>query len=232
MVGGGALFFALAPKDSVLIDLNAELIETYTVVRDKVDELIADLFKYKDDVTYYYTVREMDPSVLSPVERASRFIFLNKTCYNGLYRVNSNGKFNVPYGKHRNLDIVNADGLRSASLVLKNATLYQGDFSRMREFAQPGDFFYIDPPYQPLNNTSRFTNYTSSNFGTDDQTRLALLCKELSDLGCKFVLSNSDTPLVRELYKEFRIEKVYARRVINSKGERRGPIPELVVMNY
>ncbi|WP_338835374.1 DNA adenine methylase [Neomoorella thermoacetica] len=232
MVGGGALFFYLQPAYAILADLNDELINVYRVVRDNVEELIADLRRHRNTREYYYAIRDTDPARLPPVARASRFIYLNRTCYNGLYRVNRLNKFNVPFGRYKNPDIVNAAGLRAASGALQAADLRAGDFSLVLEYARPGDFIYFDPPYQPLNRTSRFTSYTAGNFGEGEQKRLARVFRELTRRGCLVMLSNSDTPLIRELYRDFRIETVHARRAINSRPDRRGSITELVILNY
>ncbi|MDN5348529.1 MAG: adenine methylase [Clostridia bacterium] len=232
MVGGGAVFFFLQPEKAILMDLNAELMEVYRVVRDNVEELIADLEKHKNEKDYYYAIRNLDPGKLTPVERASRLIYLNKTCYNGLYRVNRKNKFNVPFGRYKNPDIVNAQGLRAASRALKKAELLTGDFSLVLEFARPGDFIYFDPPYQPLSATSSFTGYTPGSFDEGEQKRLAGVFKELTRIGSKVMLSNSDTPFVREIYQGFRVQTVYAKRAINSRPDRRGSIKELVILNY
>lgn len=232
MVGGGALFFHLRPACALLADLNDELINVYRVVRDNVEELIVDLRRHRNTREYYYAIRDTDPARLPPVVRASRFIYLNKTCYNGLYRVNRLNRFNVPFGRYKNPDIVNAAGLRAASRALQAADLRTGDFSLVLEYARPGDFIYFDPPYQPLNSTSRFTSYTAGSFGEGEQKRLALVFWELTRRGCLAMLSNSDTPLIRELYRGLRIETVRARRAINSRPDRRGSITELVILNY
>lgn len=232
MVGGGAVFFFLEPSEAILMDLNRELVNVYNVVKNFVEELINNLKKHKNTKEYYYNIRALDPITLSPVEQASRFIYLNKTCYNGLFRVNSRNRFNVPYGRYKNPDIVNPAGLRAASAALQKAQIFTADFSSVIHYAQPGDFVYFDPPYHPLNSTSKFTAYTPENFNEMEQRRLAKIFVELSKIGCKVMLSNSDTPLIRELYHDFRIEKVYARRFINSKADRRGSISELLILNY
>lgn len=230
--GGGAVFFHLLPRSAVLLDNNEELINFYLVVRDNLDELLNDLKKHKNTPEYYYTVRALDPEHLSPVERASRFLYLNKTGYNGLWRVNSRGKHNVPFGRYKNPKIVDEPNLRLVREVLSHARLICDDFSRVLDFAQQDAFVYLDPPYYPVSDTANFTGYTSDAFGIDDQKRLAEVFRELDGRGCLVMLSNSDTPFIRELYSGYDIQVVYARRAINCRPERRGPITELVIRNY
>ncbi|MDI7246482.1 MAG: DNA adenine methylase [Bacillota bacterium] len=231
-VGGGALFFRLAPATAFLLDLNEELINAYLVVKNDCDALIRSLRKHKNERAYYYEMRALDPDTLDPVERASRLIYLNKTCYNGLYRVNRQGKFNVPYGRYKNPVYADEPQLRLASKVLANADIKLADFEIVLEQAKPGDFVYFDPPYQPISTTANFTSYTRDAFDESQQKRLAAVFRELDRRGCYLMLSNSDSPLVRELYRQFRIETVMAKRYINCKGERRGAIPEALVLNY
>ncbi|KUK11025.1 MAG: DNA adenine methylase [Clostridia bacterium 41_269] len=231
-VGGGAVFFHLIPQQAVLIDSNEELINFYLVVRDNLEELLSDLRKHRNTEEYYYYIRALEPKTLSPVERASRFLYLNKTAYNGLWRVNSRGEFNVPYGKYKNPRIIDEPNLWRVSHALKNAQIICGDFSLVLEFAQAGTFVYLDPPYHPLSETANFTSYTSDAFGTEDQKRLAEVFRELDRRGCLVMLSNSDTEFIRRLYSEYEIQVVYARRSINCKPDGRGPVTELVIRNY
>lgn len=231
-VGGGAVFFHLLPHQAILIDSNEELINFYLVVHDHLEELLRDLRKHKNTREYYYSVRALDPQELSPVERASRFLYLNKTAYNGLWRVNSQGKHNVPFGRYKNPKIVDEPNLRSVAEALKHAQIICDDFSRVLEFARPGTFVYLDPPYYPLSETANFTGYTADAFGPEDQKRLAAVFRELDRSGCLVMLSNSDTPFIRELYSGYDIQAVYARRAINCKSNRRGSITELVIRNY
>ncbi|MGE5587010.1 MAG: DNA adenine methylase [Clostridia bacterium] len=231
-VGGGALFFHLAPGTAFLSDLNEELINAYLAVKNDCDALIRSLQKYRNERAYYYEVRALDPATLDPVERASRFVYLNKTCYNGLYRVNRQGKFNVPYGRYKNPVYADEVQLRLASKVLACADIKVADFEIVLEQAKPGDFVYFDPPYQPISATANFTSYTRDAFDESQQKRLATVFRELDRRGCYLMLSNSDSPLVRGLYSRFRIETVMARRHINCKGERRGAVPEVLVLNY
>lgn len=231
-LGGGAVFFSLQPANAVLNDSNHDLIELYQIVRDDVENLIDHLKFHYNEMNYFYMVREQDPATLSPVERAARFIFLNKTCYNGLYRVNSKGKFNVPFGKYSNPLICDPVGLRSASLALSHTTLLNVDFETATSTACADDFVYFDPPYDPINSTSSFTSYTSSGFNSSEQYRLAENVKRLNDIGVKVMISNSDTPLIRDLYSHYQIIEVQAKRAINCKPGGRGKISELLIMNY
>lgn len=231
-LGGGAVFFNLQHPKSYLSDTNKNLVEVYEVVKGNVEDLIHALKKHKNQRDYFYEVRSQNPAVLSPIERAARFIYLNKTCFNGLYRENSKGEFNVPFGKYKNPTICDEEGLRSASLALRGATISRSEFRSVLLKAKVADFIYFDPPYQPLNKTSSFTSYTAGGFGEDEQRELANVYRELSDRGCFVMLSNSDTPLIRELYKGFYINEIQASRAINSKADGRGKITELLVINY
>lgn len=231
-LGGGAMFFYLQHPKSFLSDTNKELIELYEVVQNNVEELIRALKPYKNEHDYFYEVRAQNPAKLNPIKRAARFIYLNKTCFNGLYRENSKGEFNVPFGRYKNPTICDAEGLRAASLALQNAQITHGDFCSILEKAKTTDFIYFDPPYQPLSKTSSFTSYTASGFNEDRQKHLSEVYRELSDQGCFVMLSNSDTPLIRELYKGFYFYEVQASRAINSNGNGRGKITELIILNY
>ena len=243
-VGGGAVFFhlhngdRLAGQGSVLIDQVEELINCYRVIQTDVEGLIAELEchePYKLDAEYYYEVRawdrQADYAQRNDVERAARTLFLNRTCYNGLYRVNRRGQFNVPFGRYRNPTICDAENLRAVHGALQGVTLLAGDFAQCLKVAGPGDLVYLDPPYHPLSDTARFTSYTSTDFGIADQRRLADLFRELDQRGCYVILSNSATGLVRELYRGYEQVEVQAPRAINCKGDERGAIPELLVVN-
>ena len=231
-LGGGALFFHLQHKNSILSDENKELIELYTIVRDNVEELIEALKIHKNDKDYFYEIRSQSLDDLTPIQRAARFIFLNKTCFNGLYRVNSKGQFNVPFGKYKNPKICDEEGLKASSLALQNAEIRNDDFEGILKQANTTDFIYFDPPYHPLSTTSSFTSYTAKNFDEQDQRRLVDIYTELADRGCFVMLSNSDTPLIRKLYKDFNLEEVFASRAINRNGDGRGKIKELLIINY
>lgn len=235
-LGGGALFFGLQPRNAVLTDINGDLVTLYQVIRDDVEALIADMAQHIYDKDYYYSLRRIDRTsdydTWSPVQRASRLIYLNKTCYNGLYRVNSKGQFNVPFGRYTNPTIVDADNLRACSQALQGLTIEQADFCQVRALAQPGDFVYFDPPYAPLSATANFTGYTKDGFDREMQYALRDLCRELDSKGVRFMVSNSSAPLVLGLYAEFKIEFVYASRAINSKPSKRGKIPEVLISNF
>jgi len=240
-VGSGAVFFHLRRRDLfeeyTLSDANEDLINCFRVVQQDVDALIARLEEHRraHDKTHYYAVRALDRDpawkATPPVERAARMIYLNKTCYNGLWRVNSKGHFNVPMGRYKNPDIANADRLRAASEALRGVRLEVRGFEAVKDAAAPGDFVYFDPPYHPLSATASFTSYAADDFGPDDQRRLAEVFAALDSQGCRVMLSNSDTPFVRDLYPSFRIETVCARRAINSASGKRGPVSEVVVLN-
>ncbi|NHM27913.1 DNA adenine methylase [Desulfofundulus sp. TPOSR] len=231
-VGGGAVFFHLLPPRAVLIDSNDELINFYLVVRDNLEALLQDLKKHENTAEYYYRIRALDPGHLTSVERASRFLYLNKTGYNGLWRVNSQGKHNVPFGRYKNPKIVDEPNLRLVSEALKRAEIICDDFSRVLDCTEPGAFVYLDPPYHPLSETAKFTSYTPDAFGQDDQQRLAEVFRELDRKGCLVMLSNSDTPFIRELYKGYDVQVVYAKRAVNCRADKRGPVSELVIRNY
>jgi DNA adenine methylase len=235
-VGGGALFFLLQPKQCYLSDTNPDLINLYLVVRDQVEELIQDLSKHYYDRDYYYQLRELDrtPEYHSwtAVKRASRMIYLNKSCYNGLYRVNSRGEFNVPFGRFTNPKILDEENLRLCSSRLQGTKIDLADFTEIKEQVGTNDFLYFDPPYVPLSETASFTSYTQGGFDIARQEKLRDLCRELHGKGAQFMLSNSAAPVVLELYAEFKIDFVYAPRFINSSAKRRGKIQEVVVTNY
>ncbi|MBD3260431.1 MAG: Dam family site-specific DNA-(adenine-N6)-methyltransferase [Candidatus Altiarchaeales archaeon] len=239
-IGGGAVFFHLQQKGITgnirLSDSNEELINAYRVVRGHIDELIAMLKFHQENHSkgYYYRIRELDrlPIKLNHIERAARTLYLNKTCYNGLYRVNSKGQFNSPMGSYKNPNIANESVLRQASEALQDAFLMSGDFSGVLNWAMRGDFVYFDPPYDPISDTANYTGYTANGFDDKDQFRLWVLFRDLTNRGCYCMLSNADTELVRDTYKHFRIETVQARRAVNSKAGKRGPINEVVILNY
>ena len=233
-VGGGALLFELMPEKAVIGDVNYDLINAYLVIRDKVEELIASLKKHKNEKDYYYAIRSLDPNTLDPVERASRFIYLNRTCYNGLWRVNSKGEFNVPFGRYKNPKICDEENLRVVSEYLRSANvkIVYGDYKETLKTAKEGDFVYLDPPYAPVSKTANFTEYAKNGFSLRDQEELADVFTELDKKGCYVMLSNSDTEFVKSLYKGYLIEKVRANRSINCISHRRKNHCELIVRNY
>ncbi len=235
-IGGGALFFELQPEKAYISDMNEELINLYSIVRDNVYDLIADLNKHEVSKEYFLEIRNLDRTDeyknLSNVQRASRFIYLNRTCFNGLYRVNSQGQFNVPFGNYKKPRIVDENNLLNCSELLKNTEIKCADFSGILLKVKKGDFVYFDPPYVPLNETSSFTSYTKNGFDMNMQFELREVCDELDSMGVMFMLSNSDTKLVNELYANYEIKKVFASRVVNANADGRGKITEVLVRNY
>ena len=235
-IGGGALFFELQPDNAYISDMNEELINLYQVVRDNVDELITDLQKHDISKEYFMEIRNIDRTEdyenWSDVQKASRFIYLNRTCFNGMYRVNSKGEFNVPFGHYKNPRIIDENNLLNCSNLLQRTEIKHADFSEILTKVQKGDFVYFDPPYVPLSETSSFTSYTKGGFDIDMQFKLRDVCDELDSMGVKFLLSNSDTKLVNELYESYNIKKVFASRQINANADGRGKITEVLVRNY
>lgn len=234
-LGSGAVYFhfkaMVGPKRALLWDNNRELVETFQAVQSSVDQVLKLLRKHQKQHSkeFFLAMREKMPTSLPG--KAARLIYLNKTCFNGLYRVNSRGIFNVPFGRYTNPGIFNEDWLRRASDELANAKIETRDFRLLELHAKKNDFVYFDPPYHPRSSTSYFTSYTRESFGEADQRELAEVYRALDKKGCLLMLSNSDTPLIHELYGDFCIREVSARRNINSRAERRGPICELVVLN-
>lgn len=228
-IGGGAVFFALAPERAVLADINARLIATYRAIRDELPAVIAALHRHRAEREHFYRVRAMDPDTLSPAEAAARMLFLNRTCFNGLYRVNKRGEFNVPFGDYRNPTLCDEVNLTRVAAQLRDVDLRVGPVFRVAAEARRGDLVYFDPPYDPVSSTASFTSYTAEGFGRHEQERLAELFGELAARGVHVVLSNSDTPFIRELYSKFIVEQVFARRAVNRRADRRGPVPELLI---
>ena len=234
-VGGGAVFFDLLPKHAELSDTNRELVVAYNVIKDNVDGLIKSLKKHIYNKEYYLEVRAQDINELSDIEIASRFIFLNRTGFNGMYRVNKSGQFNVPFGRYKNPLICDENNLRKVSEALQGITITHRDYKDVLELAKIGDFIYFDPPYYPLNPTSSFTAYTAKGFFEKEQIELRDTFVKLHERGCFVMLSNSDTPFINELYSGLEgvsINKIIAGRAINSKGSKRGKINEVLITNY
>jgi len=234
-VGGGAVFFDLLPKKAELSDLNNELVTAYNVIKNDVDKLIKSLKKHKYEKEYYLKMRTKDPKTLSDIGVASRFIFLNRTCFNGMYRVNSTGGFNVPFGKYTNPIICDEENLQKVSKALQKVTIKNQDYKKVLERAKKGDFVYFDPPYYPVSKTASFTSYTADAFLEKEQTELRDTFVELHKRGCLVMLSNSDTPFINKLYsgiKGVKVSKVSAGRAINSNAAKRGKISEVLVTNY
>ncbi len=234
-VGGGAFLFSRQPERATISDRNADLINCYRVVRDDVDDLVRNLRMHRNEETYFYALRAMDPAVMTPVQRAARFIYLNRTCFNGLYRENRNGRFNVPFGHYVNRTIVDEENLRAVSEYLRTSDIEirHGSYRSILDEAQPGDFVYLDPPYVPMTGTANFARYVMGGFGMDDQKELAATFVALTDRGVLAMLSNSNVPVIHELYKGFHIRIVHAARSINCRGGRRGrEANEVLVTNF
>lgn len=236
-IGGGALFFNLKLEKSFINDYNTELINLYEVIKNNPEELIKDLEKHKNNSEYYYKIRELDRipekyKRLSKIKKASRFIYLNKTGFNGLYRVNKNGQFNVPFGKYTNPSYAENSNILNCSKLLEKTTILNGDFEIIKKYIQKGDFVYFDPPYVPLSETSSFTEYTNKGFDEDMQFRLKELCDYIHNIGAYFMLSNSYTEYIKDLYKEYTLITVQANRALNCKANGRGKINEYIVINY
>jgi DNA adenine methylase len=240
-LGSGAVFFYIKqiynPPKCYISDINEDLINTFKMVKEKTDELIQLLKKYKAEnhsKESFYEKREAFNEVTDRLEKASLLIYLNKTCFNGLYRVNSKGEFNVPFGEYKNPAILQEDKLRKASRLLKNVEIEVASFERVLDKAKEKDFIYFDPPYFPLSKTSSFTSYQNDAFMEEEQKRLCEVFKQLDKRGCFVMLSNSDAPFIKGLYKNngFKIITVKARRAISCVGTGRGKINEIVVKNY
>ena len=239
-VGGGALLFELQPSKAIINDYNIELMNVYNVVKENPDKLL-ELLEYHsqhNSEEYYYQIRELDRKSdykeLSDVEKASRIIYLNKTCFNGLFRVNQAGQFNSPYGRYKNPNIVNKPTVLAMSDFFnsKNIKMMTGDYKLALKGLRKGSFVYFDPPYMPISSSSSFTGYTENGFDKEEQIQLKKECDKLNARGIKFLLSNSDHPFIRELYAEYEIITVTAKRSINSNANRRGEITEVLVRNY
>ncbi len=252
-VGGGAMFFHIATnyqmEEIIINDINNQLINVYKIIRDDVNELIKYLanieneylhLSEKERKEYFYNKRSFyNKNKTDGVETASIFIFLNRTCFNGLYRVNKKGEFNVPHGKYKNPTILDENNLLNVSTVLQNVKLYSADFEQMGKYVDDKTFVYLDPPYRPLDATANFTSYNKSEFNDVEQKRLKKFYDKLKDKGAKLLLSNSDPKntdenddFFDELYNDYNIKRVYANRMINSNGNKRGMVTELLISNY
>ena len=238
-LGGGAVLFSIQPTRAIVNDLNQDLITVYEVIRDDVESLLESLKKHENTAEYFYAIRDMDRDkevyqAMSKVERASRLIYLNKTCFNGLFRVNSSGEFNSPFGHYKNPNIVNEPILRAVSKYFgaSNITFYSEDFAETLKRVRKGGFVYLDPPYDPVSDTASFTGYNKGGFDRNEQIRLKQCCDELTRRGVKFMLSNSATEFIKELYGEYEITRVKAKLAINSDASKRGAIEEVLIRNY
>jgi DNA adenine methylase len=236
--GGAALFFWVKPSQGVLSDINPDLINLYKVVRNNPEDLLEflGLHKQEHSAEYYKYVRDLYNSPVkhfwSPLVRASWFLYLNKTCFNGLYRVNQQGKFNVPIGDYKDPKIQSRSTITECSAVLRQAQIICGDYSKVLEKAQHQDFCYLDPPYLPLEGSKNFTQYTQGGFGLEEHYELRSYCDELTARGVQWMLSNSGCELVNDLYSQYQIETVQAPRSINSKANDRGDVTEYLIRNY
>lgn len=238
-LGGGAMLFCIQPGVAYINDINSGLMNVYNVIKYYPEPLIAELSGYENTAEFYAKIRELDRdferfSALSAVQQAARFIYLNKTCFNGLYRENRQGQFNVSYGKYKNPNFVNASGIRSISQYFNSAniTFTSVDFSLVLNNLPTRTFVYLDPPYDPISETANFTSYTRYGFTKEDHIRLRECCDTLTARGIKFMLSNSDTDFIRSLYAGYDITEVFAKRFINCNGNGRGAVKELIIRNY
>ena len=238
-LGGGAVLFALQPRRALVNDLNQDLITVYRVIKENADALIEHLSRHENTPEYFYRIRDLDRdreayAALSDVEKASRLLYLNKTCYNGLFRVNASGAFNSPYGHYRRPNIVNEQTIRGESRYFNSCDIafFSEDFAAVLDRVPRGGFVYLDPPYDPVSDTASFTGYNRGGFGREEQVRLKACCDALTARGVRFLLSNSATPFIRELYSSYHVSIVQARRAVNSVASRRGAIEEVLVRNY
>lgn len=238
-LGGGAVLFSIQPSKAIVNDLNGDLMAVYETICDDVEALIDALKKHENTSEYFYEIRDIDRDreayqAMSKVERASRLIYLNKTCFNGLFRVNSSGEFNSPFGYYKNPNIVNEPVLRAVSKYFSTSdiTFCNEDFATTLDRVGKGGFVYLDPPYDPVSDTASFTGYNKGGFDRNEQIRLKKCCDELTKRGVKFMLSNSATAFIKELYKEYDITIVKAKRAINANASKRGAIEEVLIRNY
>ncbi|MDR0483856.1 MAG: DNA adenine methylase [Alphaproteobacteria bacterium] len=238
-IGGGALLFKLQPKKAVINDFNDSLMNVYKIIKTHPEELIESLKHHNNTSEYYYEIRGIDRdhnqyNNFSDIEKASRLIYLNKTCYNGLFRVNRNGEFNSPFGYYKSPNIVNEITIKAVSRYLnENDIVFKtGDFDDALKGIRKGAFVYFDPPYDPISLSSNFTGYTDTGFGRSEQERLKLTCDNLHKAGIKFLLSNSATNFIKELYKDYNIKTILAKRQISSNATTRGDIEEVLISNY
>lgn len=237
-LGGGAFFFKMYRESRFnharISDLNLELIDVYCAIRDELESVISELSQYPHDEKFYYQLREQNPFEMSLPARAARMIYLNKTGYNGLYRVNRSGGFNVPFGRYKNPKYLDKDNLQAVSSALQKVDIHNASFETVLEYAKEGDLVYFDPPYVPVSQTANFTSYQASGFSINDQRRLRDICVELTKRNIYIVLSNSATEIVRDLFSSytFEISEVLANRAINCNGNRRGKMTELIITNY
>ena len=238
-LGGGAVFFELQPKKAFINDLNSDIITGYNTIKDDVEKLIGELKKNKNTSNHFYKLRDLDRDrsefdKLTSIQKAARIIFLNKTCFNGLFRVNSQGQFNTPFGGYKNPNYINAEVLRAVSKFLNgnDIKISNWSFEKLLPKIRKRSFVYLDPPYDPVSDTASFTGYNLAGFDKDDQHSLKEFCDKLKYKGVNFLLSNSATDFIQELYKDYEIDIVKVPRAINSDGSKRSPVNEVLVRNY
>lgn len=238
-LGGGAVLFSIQPSKAIVNDLNSDLITVYEIIRDDVEALIGDLKKHENTPEYFYAIRDIDRNKeayrsMTKIERASRLIYLNKTCFNGLFRVNSSGEFNSPFGHYKNPNIVNEPVLRAVNKYFNSSNIEfcNEDFAITLSRIGKGGFVYLDPPYDPVSDTASFTGYNKGGFDRGEQLRLKRCCDELTQRGVKFMLSNSATDFIIDLYRDYSVSIVQAKRTINSDASKRGAIEEVLIRNY
>lgn len=238
-VGGGAVLFHLQPRKAVINDSNEELVNLYEVIRNAPNELIKDLNRHRNEEAYFYEIRGLDRdkstyTELNNIQRASRILYLNKTCYNGLFRVNSSGEFNSPFGRYKNPNIVNEVTIRAVSnyLSANDIRILNIDYEKSLANIRKGSFVYFDPPYDPVSNSANFTGYTKGGFDQEEQERLKSVCDWLDSKGVRFMLSNSATDFIRDLYARYYLVIVHATRAVNSNPDERGKITEVLIRNY
>jgi DNA adenine methylase len=237
-IGGGAVLFHLQPSKAIINDFNIELINVYEVIKINLDELLIDLNKHKNEADYFYEIRGLDRTKdyekLSKVQRASRIIYLNKTCYNGLYRVNNAGEFNAPFGRYNNPNFINEPILRAVNKYLNSVDIqiFNTDYANILQNVDKNSFIYLDPPYHPISESLNFTGYIQGGWDEFDQIRLREVCDDLTKRGIKFLLSNSSAALIKDQYKEYNIQTIKANRAINSDGSNRGEVEEVLIRNY
>lgn len=236
-IGGGAVLFELGLENAVINDYNAELVNVYKTIKSNPLDLIDDLKKHENTEDYYYAIRGLDRddqafAKLTNAQRASRFIYLNKTGYNGLYRVNSKNQNNVPFGRYKTPNILDEANIMACSQALQSTTILQGDFENIKSLIQKGDFVYLDPPYAPLTKTSSFVSYTDQGFDDAMQIKVKNLCDYIDSIGAYFMLSNSSATMILDLYKDYNVKLVDANRALNCVGDKRGSVKEVLVTNY
>ncbi|MDP2863958.1 MAG: Dam family site-specific DNA-(adenine-N6)-methyltransferase [Desulfobacterales bacterium] len=232
-LGGGSMFFSLSPDQAVLSDLNSHLIHCFEMVRDYPDRIYyyLNILQKADSESTYYKIRENYNKLRPSIKQAARFIYLNKTSYNGIFRVNKNGEYNVPYGKKENPAFPSLEHLKEISTKLRKAKLKTSSYEAIIEDVKKGDFIYFDPPYPPLNGTSYFTHYTKERFVENEQVKVADTANKLSNMNCRVMISNADIPLIQNLYKSWHIRTLPVTRWITCKAKRH-KVNELVVTNY